>query len=170
MAFTELTPAQLGENVFDLFRQGFLLTAEKDGKVNTMTVGWGALGVMWGKDVMITSVRPERYTYEFMEASDTFSMAVLPAEDKKKVGYCGSVSGRQTDKVADCGFDVEYAEGTPYFAQSRVVFICKKLAAPALERAQFLGDDTIPDRWYNEKNGGYHTLYFGEILKILVKE
>jgi flavin reductase (DIM6/NTAB) family NADH-FMN oxidoreductase RutF len=170
MSFYEIKPSELKDTAFDLFRQGFLLTAEKEGKVNTMTVGWGALGVMWGKDVLITSVRPERYTYEFMEASDTFSMAVLPAEDKKKVGYCGSVSGRDADKVAECGFTVEYADGTPYFAQSRVVFICKKLAAPALEKACFLGDDTIPDRWYNEKNGGYHTLYFGEILKILVKE
>ena len=62
MAFIEITPTQLRENVFDMFRQGFLLTAQKDGKVNTMTVGWGALGVMWGKDVMITSVRPERYS------------------------------------------------------------------------------------------------------------
>ncbi len=170
MAFTEITPAQLGENVFDMFREGFLLTAQQGDQVNTMTVGWGALGVMWGKDVMITSVRPERYTYEFMEASDTFSMAVLPREDKKKVGYCGSVSGRDTDKVADCGFTVEHVDGTPYFAESRVVFICKKLAAPALQQSDFLGDDTIPDRWYNEKSGGYHTLFFGEIIKILIKE
>ncbi len=170
MAFYEITPAQLGENVFEMFREGFLLSAEKDGKVNTMTVGWGALGVMWGKDVMITSVRPERYTYEFMENADTFSMALLPREDKKKVGYCGSVSGREVDKIAACGFDVLHDGDTPYFAQSRVVFICKKLAAPALQQSDFLGDDTIPERWYNEKSGGYHTLFFGEIVKILIKE
>ena len=172
MPFSHVDPAMLPDNFFSRIGEDWMLitAADSHGKVNTMTVGWGALGVMWGKDVMITSVRPERYTYEFMESADSFSMAVLPKEEKKKVGYCGSVSGREVDKIAQCGFDVEYAGETPYFAQSRVVFICKKLAAPALAQNDFLGDNSIPDRWYNEKSGGYHTLYVGEIVKILIKE
>lgn len=168
MAFYEITPRELHEDVFRAFREGFLLTAESGGKVNTMTVGWGALGVMWGKDVMITSVRPERYTYELMEAADTFSMALMDAEHTAAIAYCGSRSGRQEDKIAALGLRVLHEGDTPYLAQSRLVFLCKKLAAPALQEADFLGDDAIPDRWYRDK-GGYHTLFFGEIVKILVR-
>jgi flavin reductase (DIM6/NTAB) family NADH-FMN oxidoreductase RutF len=171
MSFREISPAKLQENVFDLFaKEAFLLTAEGEGRINTMTVGWGGLGVMWGKNVLITMVRPERYTYGLVENADTFSMAVMGEENKKTVGYCGTVSGRNEDKIAACGLTVLHEGETPYFAQSRVVFICKKLASPALSRRDFLGDDAIPDRWYNEKNGGYHTMFVGEIVKILIRE
>ena len=170
MAFREIAPAELGGDVFSMFRQGMLLTVQAKERINTMTVGWGTLGVMWGKDVLISAVRPERYTYGMMEESDTFSMALLPAGEKAKIGYCGSVSGRETDKIAHCGFTVAYAGETPYFEEAQRVFICKKLAAPTLSEADFLGDGTIPTRWYDEKSGNYHTLFFGEILKILVRE
>ena len=170
MAFREITPAELGGDVFTPFRQGMLLTAKAGERINTMTIGWGALGVMWGKDVMITAVRPERYTYSLMEESDTFSVELLTAQDKAKIVYCGRASGRDVDKIAECGFTVQYAEDTPYFEQAQLVFICKKIATPMLHESDFLGDDAIPNRYYDEKGGNYHKLYFGEILKILVKE
>ena len=170
MSFREITPTELGGDVFSMFHRGMLLTAQAGDKINTMTVGWGTLGVMWGKDVMISAVRPERYTYSLMEESDTFSMALLPAEDKAKLGFCGTKSGRDVDKIAECGFTVKYAENTPYFEEATLVFICKKIATPMLHESDFLGDDAIPNRYYDEKGGNYHKLYLGEILKILVKE
>ena len=91
MSFREITPTELGGDVFSMFHRGMLLTAQAGDKINTMTVGWGTLGVMWGKNVMISAVRPERYTYSLMEESDTFSMALLPAEDKAKLGFCGTI-------------------------------------------------------------------------------
>ena len=78
----------------ELGRDWALITAQKDGKVNTMTAAWGGIGVMWGKDVAFVVVRPTRYTKEFLDAGDTFSLSFLPAEHKKTLSYFGSVSGR----------------------------------------------------------------------------
>ena len=169
MAFREITPAELGGDVFSMFRQGMLLTVQAGERINTMTVGWGTLGVMWGKDVLISAVRPERYTYGMMEESDTFSLLLLSPEDKAKMAFCGTKSGRDVDKIAACGFTVATAENTPYFEEAQLVIVCKKVAATALQERDFLGDDAIPNRYYGEKGGNYHTLYFGEILKVLVR-
>lgn len=101
MAFHEIKPIELSENTFKLFaKDWFLMTAEKEGKVNTMTVGWGGFGVLWKKNVVFVAVRPERYTYEFLEASDTFSLTVFDNSYRKQLGYCGVISGRDEDKIA----------------------------------------------------------------------
>lgn len=81
-------------------RNGFALTAEKDGKVNTMTAGWGGLGVMWGKNVAFVVVRDSRYTKEFIDSSDSFSLTFFEntPDNKKMLSYIGSTSGRDEDK------------------------------------------------------------------------
>ena len=99
----------------ELGRDWALITAQKDGKVNTMTAAWGGIGVMWGKDVAFVVVRPTRYTKEFLDAGDTFSLSFLPAEHKKTLSYFGSVSGREEDKIAKSGLAIAREDDIPYF-------------------------------------------------------
>lgn len=165
MEFTEIAPRELKENIFNtLTKDWMLLTVEGEGVVNTMTVGWGGIGVMWGKDVVFVVVRPERYTHKLLETAETFSLSAFDGSYKKQLGYCGSVSGRVENKIEKCGFTLQRCGATPYIAESRLTFVCRKLTATDFAPEHFLGNTEITDKWYG---GGYHTLYVAEIETLL---
>lgn len=166
--FTEIKTEELNENPFKLIgKDWMLITAKKDDKVNTMTASWGGLGVMWGKDVAYIVVRPQRYTKEFIDNSDTFSLTFFDDEYKKTLGYLGKVSGRDEDKISNSNLTLNTCENTPYFEEGKVVLVCKKLYGQYLDPKCFL-EDGIDERWYPEKD--YHMLYMAEIKNVLVRK
>ena len=121
---------------------------------------------MWGKDVAFIVLRPQRYTKEFVDAGETFSLSVLGGERRKTLNYLGTVSGRDEDKVAKSGLTVEREDGTPYFGEADTVLICRKLYAQPYDPSCFI-DKSCDERWYPDKD--YHTLYIAEIEKVLVR-
>jgi flavin reductase (DIM6/NTAB) family NADH-FMN oxidoreductase RutF len=166
--FKEIKPEQLEQSPFKLIGKDWMLvTAKKDGKINTMTASWGGLGIMWGKNVAYIVLRPQRYTKEFVDNADTFSLTFYDNGYKKQLGYLGSVSGRDEDKIAKSNLTVLDTEDTPYFEEADIVMICKKLHAQVINPECFI-DSEIDEKWYPDKD--YHTLYIAEIGKILVKE
>ncbi|MDF2504111.1 flavin reductase [Clostridium sp.] len=166
--FYEISPEQLDKNIFNLIGKDWMLvTAEKDGKVNTMTASWGGFGVMWGKNVANIVIRPQRFTKEFIDASGTFSLTVLDESFRKQLTYLGTVSGRDEDKVSKSNLSVVHSDDTPYFNEASVAIICKKLYAQEYKPECFT-DKNIDGKWYPDKD--YHTLYIGEITKILIKK
>ena len=125
-----IRPEEIKDNVFSLISKDWMLiTAEKEGKVNMMTASWGGLGFIWNKPVATIYIRPTRYTKEFIDSEETFSLNILPKQKKSALDYCGSHSGRTEDKVAATKLTVEHMNGTPWFAESRMVLFCKKLFA-----------------------------------------
>lgn len=177
MAFRSIKPADLEENLFTLIsKDWFLMSAEQDGRVNPMTVAWATMGILWQKPVVIVAVRPERYTREFADAADTFSLTVFDNSYRKMLGYCGTVSGRDEDKVEKSNLHVLHDEQTPYFEECRMAFVCKKLCVSQVKEEDFLGNMEFVNKWYggsnqaNGEGGGYHFLYIAEITNILVKE
>ena len=110
----------LDQNVFSLIgEQWMLITAGTAEHCNTMTASWGGLGVLWGSDVATCYIRPQRYTYEFVEGSDYFTLSFFGPEYRKALALCGAQSGREVDKVKECGFTVRTGEGgAPYFAEA----------------------------------------------------
>lgn len=178
-SFKEIKPMDMKDNPFYLFvKEWFLMTAEKDGCVNTMTVGWGGIGNMWGKNVVMIAVRPERYTKEFLDASETFSLTVLPndRENKKLMVHLGTKSGRDEDKIANTNLTVVYDDDTPFFEEAVMSINCKRIMDTQFQESDFHGNDAFTGKWYGGENklngegGGYHHLYIAEIEKILVKE
>lgn len=166
--FKTITAEELNDNVFKMIGKDWLLvTAEKDGKANTMTASWGSVGIMWGKPCAFVFIRPQRYTKEFVDTADTFSLTVLGDEYRKVLNYCGTVSGRDEDKIAKSGLTLAHEGNTPYFEEGNVVLICKKLFAQELKEESFI-DKSLIDKWYPSKD--YHTMYVAEIEKVLVKE
>ncbi|MCD8105455.1 MAG: flavin reductase [Lachnospiraceae bacterium] len=165
----EIKTTDLQENVFDLIgKQWLLVTAGKpDGTCNTMTASWGGLGVMWGKDVAFLVIRPQRYTKEFIDSSDTLSISILPDGYKKVYGYLGTVSGRDEDKIGKSALHVAREGETPYFEEAKIVMVCRKLFAQPYDPECFL-DKKVDADCYPQKD--YHTLYICEIEKVLVKE
>ena len=157
----------LTPEIFRMFQVNTaLLTAGDEKHLNTMTIGWGQLGTLWNLPVCTVYVRPERYTYEFMEAQDTFSVSVLPDSARDIARLCGTRSGREVDKVKECGFTVAQAEcGAPYFEEAELVLVCRKRYAQEMD-PQAIPQDA-KDRFYPEKD--YHTMYIGEVVEALRK-
>lgn len=163
----QVKPEELTSNTFELIGKDWMLvTANSNGKVNTMTASWGGLGIMWGKPVAFVVIRPQRYTKEFVDNASTFSLTFFSKEYKKQLSYLGSVSGRDEDKITNSGLTLESADSTPYFAEGKLVLKLKKLFSQPLEEASFL-DSSILDKWYPSKD--YHVLYIAEIEEALEK-
>ena len=164
--FEKIDPKTLKENVFSLIGdQWMLITAGTPEHFNTMTASWGVLGVLWGKNVATIYIRPQRYTYEFVERSDFFTLAFFGREYHKALALCGAKSGREVDKAKACGFTVAAGEGkAPYFEQAELVLVCKKAYWQDLDPAHFL-DAEIDGACYPGKD--YHRMYIGEIVEVL---
>ena len=165
--FNKIEPKEITRNPFTLIGDDWMLvTAEKDGKANTMTASWGGVGILWGKTVATIYIRPQRYTKEFLDAVDHFSLSVLPAEHKKTLGYLGSVSGRDEDKIAKSGLTLAHEAETPYFDEAELVLVCRKLYKQDMDSACFL-DKECDEKWYAAKD--YHAVYIAEIEQVLKK-
>ena len=164
--FKETDIRQLDKSAVKLFDgEWALLTAGNMGKYNTMTVSWGALGELWGEDVAIVFVRPSRYTYEFIEKEDSFTLCFFGGEYKKELGFCGSKSGRDYDKAKESGFIPFEVDGSVAFEQAQTILKMKKIAFYDIDKAGFL------DAGIEANYGGtdYHRVYIGRIEKTLVK-
>lgn len=145
-----------------------LITAEKDHKVNAMTAAWGGLGVIWNKKVAFLFVRKSRYTKEFLDRSDGFSLAFFDTEKyRNMLSYMGTVSGRDVDKAAKYNLTVKHHDGIPYYNEAKMVLLCKKLCCQPLLAENFCDKETDA-KWYADKD--YHDLYIGEIIKVLNRE
>ena len=164
--FQELDPKELQGNVFSLFDDRWtLITAGTQDHCNTMTASWGGLGVLWNKNVATIYVRPQRYTFEFLENTSHFTLSFFGEEWRKELAYCGTASGRDEDKFAHCGFHVAMAgEEAPYIQEADLVLVCRKLYWNDLDPAHMdqCGLDCYPEQ-------DYHRMYIGEITKVLVK-
>lgn len=160
--WNKFDPEDLQENTFKLFNDAWVVIAAQRGeKVNAMTASWGSLGVLWGKRVATVYVRGSRYTHEFMEAAETFSVTSFDPSYKKVLNdIMGSKSGRDIDKIKECGFSVEHLLGTPVFEQARLAIVCKKAYSHPFVEAEFC-DKTHLQTSY--KNGDLHTVYIGTI-------
>ena len=135
----EIRPEELSENVFDLIGNRWLLVAANDGeKTNAMTASWGSLGVMWGKPSAFLVIRPQRYTKEFLDRAQTFSLSILPGEKRELLNYMGTVSGRDEDKMAKSGLTERLVEGAPVFAESRLTLVCRKQFCQRMDPACIL--------------------------------
>ena len=171
MAFKEIKPEELTWNPFTQIGKGwFLVTAGDEKKSNTMTVSWGGLGVWWGKDAATIYIRQNRCTKEFIDSAETFTISALPEEYKKEMGYMGSHSGHDGDKWEAAGLHPCAVDGTAAVAEANVILVCRKMLAAKLDNTTFI-DGAMEKRWYDgSEAGNFHTMYIGEIVKVLVKE
>lgn len=162
----EINVRDIKENPVKLIDGGWgLLTAGGKNGWNTMTVSWGAIGELWSRDVAIVFVRPQRYTKEFIDSNEYFTLCFFDEEYRKALQLCGTKSGRDTDKAAETGLTPVFSDETTYFEQAKLVLICKKIACQDMDPKGFI-DKSIEN---NYKNGDYHTTYIGEIVKVLEK-
>ena len=144
-----------------------LITAgTKEAGYNTMTASWGHIGELWGLPTSVIYVRPQRYTKQFVDREDLYTLCFFK-DKKQELAYLGSHSGRDGDKVAAVGFTPAFGEGFTYFEEASLVLVCRKLYRAPLKQEGFL-DTAVMDKCYPEKD--FHDLYVGEIVKVLAAE
>jgi len=170
MNFKAIDPKELLINPITTISEQWPLIAagNEENGFNTMTISWGHIGSLWGtggaRPTFVAYVRPHRHTHKFMNSNDMFTISILPSIFKDALTYLGRVSGRDEDKVKNAGLTPIFDQNTTYFAEAKLVFVCKKLyQAPILEEG-FL-DTELMNKVYPEKD--YHTMYVGEIVSIL---
>jgi flavin reductase (DIM6/NTAB) family NADH-FMN oxidoreductase RutF len=163
--FHAISTEHVQENPFKLIgEEWMLITAGTIDSWNTMTAAWGGLGYLWNRDVSYCFVRPNRYTYQFMEQADYYTLSFFDAKYKDALNYCGTNSGRDVDKAKETGLTpVSFAHQTVSFEQARLVLVCRKLYVDDIKPANFI-DETL-DRLYPAKQ--YHRVYIGEIDQCL---
>ena len=168
MSFQEIEIKDIQCNPWEkIGDEWMLIAAKKDGKVNAMTASWGGVGIMWGKSAATVYIRPQRYTKEFVDQEDTFTLSFFGGEHKKAMGYLGSVSGRdEADKIEKTDLHVTDLEGQPTFEEAELVLVCKKLYAQEMKPECFFEQPLI-EQWYPDQD--YHTMYIAEIVKAYKK-
>ena len=138
-----------------------LVAAGDKDKFNMMTASWGFAGEMWGNDCMAAVIRPQRYTMEFINNSDYFTLSFY-GDNKDIHKICGSKLGRDTDKVKLTGLTPVFSDNTVYFEEARLVIVCKKQYVQQMKEECFT--DKEPLRWYNND---LHYMVIGKIEKVL---
>jgi flavin reductase (DIM6/NTAB) family NADH-FMN oxidoreductase RutF len=172
--FKRIEPVDITDNPFKAIDKDWMLItaghAENHKTFNTMTASWGAWGILWHKPVAFCFVRPTRYTYEFTEKNEFFTLSFFEESFRDALNLCGTKSGKDTDKVAQAGLTPlaldEYGHpGTVTFKEARLVVVCKKLYYGDLDPKLFL--DPGIEKNYPKKD--YHRMYIGEILGVYTR-
>jgi len=165
--FLKITPDSIEENLISLIGDKWMLvTAKKsDGTVNTMTASWGGAGVIWNKPSVFVFIRPQRYTYEFTEESDTMTLSFFGEEYRDALKLCGRASGRDMDKIAKSGLTLAERNGMPCFEKAELTLFCRK------RYAQFLNEESVVDPTVKDSypSGDYHRMYICEIVSAEIR-
>lgn len=157
----------LKENAVSLFDDKWtLITAGNKESYNTMTASWGAMGELWNKDVCFIFIRPQRYTYEFTEREEYFTLSFFGEEYRKALAFCGRNSGRDCDKAKETGLTPKEIGSSMTFEESEIVLLCKKLYYQDIS-PDGLVEKAVDATCYPDKD--YHRMYVGEIVEAYVK-
>ena len=166
MAFKEVNIRDIDKSAVKMISDEWaLVTASADGAVNSMTVSWGGIGEIWGKDAVFIFIRPQRYTYELLEKTDVFSMSFFGGEYKKELAYFGRNSGRDGNKYEATGLTKINLDGVECVEQAKINLVLKKLAFQDIDPKGFI-DESIEGNY----NGDYHRVYIAEIVKTYIAE
>lgn len=164
--FKEIKATDIKENLIEkISNEWMLISAGDENGYNMMTASWGFMGEMWGKNTAIAMIRPQRYTMEFIEKSDYYTLSFY-GEQRDIHKVCGSKSGRDVNKTELAGLNPIFSDDTVYFKEAELVIICKKQYVDKMKEENFT--DSSPLNWYENKD--FHNMIFGEIIKVLIKE
>ncbi|MBQ4223393.1 MAG: flavin reductase [Prevotella sp.] len=151
------------ENGFQWFQEAELLAAGTKEKSNAMTIGWGGIGTLWGRPALTVYVAEKRYTKEFMDKAEYFTVMAFDVEKSNVLNYMGTKSGRDGDKALALGLHTAFtANGTPYYTEANMVIECKLMYAAPFDPNGFRSD--VPKNMYGHFPAGIHTMYIGEVI------
>ncbi len=159
--FKRINPAKIDENFIKLIGLDWMLIASghKDNH-NTMTAAWGGAGFLWNTPVTFIFVRPERFTYQFTEKYDFYTLNFFDNKYKDILNYCGTHSGKDVNKAKECNLTVLQTNNScVYFKEARLIIECRKIYFEDIKQENFI-DKNFLTKFYKDD---FHRIYFGEI-------
>lgn len=164
--YKNISADKIPGNIIKLLNDWILITSGTDDKINVMTASWGGLGVLWEKPVSFCFINPTRYSINTMDKGDTYTISFYTEAYKDAMLYCGTKSGRDTDKIKGSGLTpIKTPSGATVFSEAWMILECKKIIAQPIQSESVIVKPSNND-W--SKNG-YHKMYIGEILNVWVK-
>lgn len=165
--YKQIAPDKIPGNIIKLLEDDWsLITSGIGDSVNVMTASWGGIGILWEKPVAFCFIKPTRYSIQTMDRGDTYTISFYTVAYHEALEYCGSVSGRDTDKIKGSGLTpIKTPLGATAFSEAWLILECRKMVAqPILE-------DGVTDKDAKEKwsENGYHKMYIGEIVNAWMK-
>ena len=149
---------------FDLFNKGWaLVTAGGVENFNTMTISWGGLGTLWNKPVATVYVKPIRYTHNFMESSEYFTVSFFDTDYRADLATLGTLSGKEGDKVAKTQLTPVAVGETVSFKEAKLTLLCKKIYRQDLDKSMMPAD--VVEKYYIDE--AEHTMYVGEVVEMI---
>ena len=173
MNYTSVSPYDIKKNMFDAIGKEWMLISAYDAgrksglPYNTMTASWGSVGILWGKPVIWCYIRPQRYTKEFIDASELVTLSFFGIEHKDALTVCGRKSGRDCDKILLAGLHPEVTDkGEVMFSEATMTIVGRKLYEQKFDPTCFV-DKSLDAANYPSKD--YHTAYCYEIIDVRAK-
>lgn len=154
--------------MLDHLRKGAFFTVKSGDEINTMTIGWGTIGLMWNKPIFIAAVRYSRYTFELLEKTGEFTISIPFSKNmQKELAVCGTKSKREIDKFEECNLTAEKGKkiDTPIIGGCDLYYECKIVYKQAMEPGML--NQEIKKTSYPQQD--FHVFYFGEILASYTK-
>lgn len=167
--FKSIKYNEMSKDMLEQLPKGAFLTVKSGGKLNTMTIGWGSLGYMWNKPVLMVMVRYSRHTFDLIEGAQDFTVSLpLKGQLKEALAFCGTKSGRDMDKIEECDLKLKPGNrvNSPVIEACDLHMECKIVYRQPMDEKQLALE--IKDRSYAK--GDYHMMYFGEILDAYIRE
>ena len=156
---------EIDKNIIDMIaNEWMLITAGDENGYNMMTASWGGMGEMWGKDVAVCVVRPQRHTLKFLDNAERFTLSFY-GDDKAIHQVCGRKSGKDCNKTELTGLIPSYIDGTVTFEQANTTIVCRKLYRGQINPDNFIDKSLLG----NYTDGDYHYVFVGEIEKVIIK-
>ncbi len=154
---------EFADNGFNWFRHALLLAAGDEQHSNAMTIGWGGIGTLWRKTAVTVYVAEQRYTKQFMDKAQYFTVMAFSDRKEEILEYMGTKSGRDGDKTKALNLHTAYTEnGTPYYIEADMVIECRIMYAAPFDPKHF--KDDVPKQMYDNFPAGLHTEYIGEVV------
>ncbi len=149
-------------NPFKKFHEQWgVVTAGTKEKFNSMTISWGSMGTIWGKPMITVFIRPTRYTYEFVNSNEYFTVSFFDEKYRDKISLIGNKSGRDIDKVKETGFTPKFLDKGITYEEASETFVLKKWYF------QFMDATQIPDdvkKVYYTPGDETHWMFIGLVV------
>lgn len=167
MDFKKTDISSLKFNPFDsIGKKWMLITSGAKDNFNTMTASWGQMGVIWNKNVVTCYIRPNRFTYEFIEKNDYFTLSFLGEQHRNALKICGSKSGRDCNKVQEAGITPVEIDNCIAFEEADTVIVCRKLYRQELSLGCFTDKNAYGNAYDKDP---VHVQYIAEIVAVYTK-
>lgn len=162
-----MRPEEYKTDIFNIFdKKWAILTAGPKDGYNSMTIGWGAMGTLWGRPAVTVYVNPLRYTFDIINKSDTFTVSFFPEKNRRDLMLMGTVSGRDGDRLKGTSLTPRFDGDYITYEEADLTFECRKIFQQTLEKS--LIPKEIADSYY-APDGDAHRMYVGELVNILEK-